>query len=241
MNLFQKRYIKRFVLIFILTVIIIYLAIHNIIDIKNSSEIILTPYKTKKAIDINTTINSIIRHKVDSIVKLQDDSCSKLRATIQTKQVELQPIRNENLYKDDTLLTKTDETATTIDSTTNDTVSTATRSIETVDTTSTSTIDKYAIKRDYIEALIETINKNRTYPKSAKKLKQHGTVVLNFYIDSNGTFNNIKISEDCQYSTLNKSAIKTVESIKAFKPIPKEIDEKKLYIELPIAYNLTEK
>jgi len=94
------------------------------------------------------------------------------------------------------------------------------------------------LENEYLLKLKRLIEKNKTYPKRAKRLKQTGKVYLNFTIAKNGNINNIKIIKNSKYKRLNEAALKIIEEIKTFEPIPTELNKTNWNITVPIQYQI---
>lgn len=105
---------------------------------------------------------------------------------------------------------------------------------ETIVTTAT----KNMIKNDYLLKLRKKIERNKIYPKRAKRLKQEGKVVVSFEIAKNGKIKSVSLKDGCSYRRLNNAAIKLLEKIAMFDPIPNELGKNKWAIEIPINYSI---
>lgn len=94
------------------------------------------------------------------------------------------------------------------------------------------------IKNSYLSKVKRTIEQRKRYPKAAKRLKQEGSVTVRFTILGNGRIKNITLLAGSKYKKLNRAAIKTIERIVSFGPIPKELNEKSMVVTLPIKYEI---
>lgn len=94
------------------------------------------------------------------------------------------------------------------------------------------------IKAAYLMAVREKIERNKYYPRSAKKLRQTGTVELKFTILKDGTIGRIAVVSGCRYGRLNKAAVKTLERIGCFAPLPNVFESDQLTLKVPINYKL---
>ena len=97
---------------------------------------------------------------------------------------------------------------------------------------------KKIIENKYLFRLREKIEKNKVYPKRAKRLKQEGRVLVSFYISKEGYIQNISIKNASSFKRLNKAAINLLNKIKKFEPIPKELEKHNWVIEVPINYSI---
>lgn len=100
------------------------------------------------------------------------------------------------------------------------------------------TVKKNMIENEYLLKLRTEIEKNKIYPKRAKRLKQEGKVIISFEIAKNGEIKSIKLKDGCSYKRLNNAAIKLLEKIAMFDPIPIELEKNKWAIEIPINYSI---
>ena len=95
-----------------------------------------------------------------------------------------------------------------------------------------------SVKNNYLLKLKRLIEKNKKYPKSAKRLKQMGKVYLSFTISKNGDIVNVRISKNSKYKRLNKAALEILSNIKRFEPIPKELKKSTWDITVPVVYKI---
>jgi protein TonB len=91
---------------------------------------------------------------------------------------------------------------------------------------------------DYTNIIKKRIMDNLTYPTSAKEAGFQGTVRLNLHLSYRGEILDAVIKESSGYKILDDSALATAKGVASYPPFPPSIDEKKLWIEIPIAYNL---
>ena len=97
---------------------------------------------------------------------------------------------------------------------------------------------KNRLKNAYLLKLREKIEAYKTYPKRAKRLKQQGQVVVSFEILEDGKITNANIINGSKFKRLNHAAIKLIEKIVRFDPIPKELNKNRWNIEIPINYSI---
>ena len=94
------------------------------------------------------------------------------------------------------------------------------------------------VTRAYLMGLSKEFEKRKDYPATARRLKQEGTVRVQFTVAKDGAISDAVVAKPCPYSSLNESALAAVQSLPKFKPIP-EILEKDIWkMEIPIKYNL---
>ncbi len=97
-------------------------------------------------------------------------------------------------------------------------------------------IDK--IKAAYLMVVRKKIERNKYYPRNAKKLRQTGMVEVRFTILKDGSIKSIEVVSACRHSRLNRAAVKTLEKIGSFKPLPNVFDADELTLKVPINYKL---
>jgi len=95
-----------------------------------------------------------------------------------------------------------------------------------------------SITNEYLSKVKKLIEKNKKYPKSAKRLKQMGKVYLSFTIGKNGEIRNVKISKGSKYKRLNKATLEILSKINKFDPIPKELKKSTWNITVPVVYKI---
>lgn len=96
--------------------------------------------------------------------------------------------------------------------------------------------EKKKIKENYLSKIQEKIEKNKQYPKKARRLQQEGTVVVEFNIHKNGSIHSLYLKTKSSYKRLNKAALLTIQQIIKFEPIPKALNKKTLKITIPISF-----
>ncbi len=94
------------------------------------------------------------------------------------------------------------------------------------------------IKAAYLISVREKIEKNKYYPRSAKKLRQTGKVELKFTILKDGSIKGVEVVSACRYGRLNRAALKTLERIGNFDPLPDAFETEELTLKVPIDYML---
>ncbi len=94
------------------------------------------------------------------------------------------------------------------------------------------------IKAEYLKAVREEIERNKYYPRSARKLHQTGIVEVEFVILKDGTIEKIALHSPCRHKRLNKAALRTLEKIGNFKPLPDVFESGELVLKIPINYKL---
>ena len=98
-------------------------------------------------------------------------------------------------------------------------------------------LNQQQIKEDYIDKHIEKIRQlikdNLYYPRSARRRRIVGDVVVRFNISKNGETFDIKVLSS-SHDILSRAAVKTIENLSGSFPKPKE----NLVLKIPINYKL---
>lgn len=89
----------------------------------------------------------------------------------------------------------------------------------------------------YVQELQAFLEKNKSYPKTALRLRHSGVVQLRLVIAPDGTFSHVEILNPSPFETLNGAALQLVSGLKAFKPLPSDFKGDGEFI-VPIAYRL---
>lgn len=94
------------------------------------------------------------------------------------------------------------------------------------------------IKDNYLLNLRKSIDKNKKYPATSKRLNEEGTSIVSFNVLKSGLFQNIKLTKSSGKRRLDKAAINAVSKTYKFKPFTKEIEEDFLDITIPMRFRL---
>ncbi len=97
-------------------------------------------------------------------------------------------------------------------------------------------IDTSSIRDQYTSQIRRQIRKNLYYPKMAKRMRMQGTVRVAFRVLKNGKITDIRVVNNPK-KLLRKGAIKTLKAV-SLKPIPIELHEEFLDINIPIEFKL---
>lgn len=92
------------------------------------------------------------------------------------------------------------------------------------------------LKNQYFSDLKAHIEQHKHYPMISRRLGQTGRVVVAFTLHEDGTLTNIHLHQSCPFERLNVAALDAVKSVGKFKPIPKEIGDQFLDIQVPMEY-----
>jgi len=94
------------------------------------------------------------------------------------------------------------------------------------------------IENDYLAKVKAIIEKNKVYPKVAKRLHQTGKVVVAFDILKDGKVINIKIVENSKFEKLDSASIELLAKIGFFEAIPNELNRAVWNLTIPIHYQI---
>jgi pilus assembly protein CpaC len=98
-------------------------------------------------------------------------------------------------------------------------------------------VEKPAIT-SYTRRVIKRIQENFVYPSEARKKKLQGLVSLSLQINSTGELIEAKIVQSSGSEILDENAAGIIKRISPFPPFPPDIEERELWINIPIAYKL---
>lgn len=94
------------------------------------------------------------------------------------------------------------------------------------------------IETKYLAKVRATIEKNKIYPKAAKRLNQTGKVNVNFDILKNGEIRNVKVLGKSSFSKLDEASIELLIKISNFDEIPEELKKSVWNVTIPIDYSI---
>jgi TonB family protein len=94
------------------------------------------------------------------------------------------------------------------------------------------------LRERYLYELRLAIDREKKYPLAAKEMQQEGRVEVSFKIAVSGKFEAIQLVGLSPYERLNTAALKLVQGIAEFRPLPEEISGEPLLVKLPIDYVL---
>uniref|UniRef100_UPI0040487827 energy transducer TonB n=1 Tax=Aliarcobacter sp. TaxID=2321116 RepID=UPI0040487827 len=97
---------------------------------------------------------------------------------------------------------------------------------------------KEALENEYLAKIKKTIEKNKTYPKIAKRLNQMGKVDVKFVISKDGKIFDARIVKKSNFERLDSAAIEILTKINNFEPIPDKLNKNSWEITVPIVYQI---
>ncbi|MDN5052620.1 energy transducer TonB [Aliarcobacter butzleri] len=95
-----------------------------------------------------------------------------------------------------------------------------------------------SIEAKYLAKVRATIEKNKIYPKAAKRLNQTGKVNVNFDILKNGEIKNVKVLGKSSFEKLDEASIELLIKISNFDEIPEELKKSVWNVTIPIDYSI---
>ena len=94
------------------------------------------------------------------------------------------------------------------------------------------------LESEYLAKVKNKIEKNKVYPKVAKRLNQTGKVIVSFDILKDGKITNIKIIHKSKFEKLDEASIELLTNIGFFEAIPNELNKTIWNIQIPINYQI---
>ena len=94
------------------------------------------------------------------------------------------------------------------------------------------------LESEYLAKVKNKIEKNKVYPKVAKRLNQTGKVIVSFDILKDGKVTNIKIIDKSKFEKLDEASIELLTNIGFFEAIPNELNKTVWNIQIPINYQI---
>ncbi|WP_151946357.1 TonB family protein [Aliarcobacter butzleri] len=94
------------------------------------------------------------------------------------------------------------------------------------------------IETKYLAKVRATIEKNKIYPKAAKRLNQTGKVNVNFDILKSGEIRNVKVLGKSSFAKLDEASIELLIKISNFDEIPEELKKSVWNVTIPIDYQI---
>ena len=95
------------------------------------------------------------------------------------------------------------------------------------------------IEAAYLSQIRSAIEKNKTYPKVAKRLNQTGKVYITFLVTKDGAIKNCRINKSSNFESLDEASMEILMKIVSFEAIPKELNKDSWEITVPIVYQIS--
>jgi protein TonB len=95
------------------------------------------------------------------------------------------------------------------------------------------------LEQQYKAELRQLIDRQKRYPRSAQRRKQEGKATVSFVVNRNGSIERIRLLQSSGYESLDKAAIRAIESISGRLPIPQEIGRGQWQLKIPLSFKLS--
>ena len=92
------------------------------------------------------------------------------------------------------------------------------------------------MKSEFIAGLYAALEANKIYPKMAKRRKLSGTVHIHFTLHKDGTIKDVYLDESCGHRLLDKAALKLIEALGSYRPVPDTVSLTALDLHIPVKY-----
>ena len=122
---------------------------------------------------------------------------------------------------------------------TNNEVIQNTKPIVDTPTNQTNTAQVENIEAAYLSQIRSAIEKNKTYPKVAKRLNQTGKVYVTFLVTKDGAIKNCRINKSSNFESLDEASMEILMKIVSFEAIPKELNKDSWEITVPTVYQIS--
>lgn len=101
-------------------------------------------------------------------------------------------------------------------------------------------VESILAQQAYASDLIRKIYQKVKYPAGAVKRNHQGSVRVSVMVARDGSVGSINITEESQYNSLNKEALRAITSASPFSPLPSSISDESMEIVVPITFKLAE-
>ncbi|HNS71496.1 MAG TPA: TonB family protein, partial [bacterium] len=92
--------------------------------------------------------------------------------------------------------------------------------------------------RKYIWNIQRKIISSLIYPPSAEEQAVQGEIKLSLHLFSDGTLSGVRVIQSSGHRVLDDTVIDTVKRLSPYEPFPSSMEEKEVWIEVPIVYSL---
>lgn len=100
-------------------------------------------------------------------------------------------------------------------------------------------IDLDGLRREYMGQLNARFQKERVYPRAARRAGIQGTVILEVTIDGKGKISGAKVLESSGHSILDAAALRAVKGVDDLPAPPKDLGWSKRSMRIPFVYRLS--
>ena len=94
------------------------------------------------------------------------------------------------------------------------------------------------ILKGYYRSLNVLMRKERSYPRSARRLGLEGTVLVQMVVNKKGEILDVKVARSSGHDLLDKAAIAQVQNIQRVPKIPHELNRPSMTFQIPFEYRL---
>lgn len=101
-------------------------------------------------------------------------------------------------------------------------------------------VESILAQQEYTSDLIRKIYREVKYPANAVKRNHQGSVRVNLMVARNGAVEGMSLSDESEFASLNKEALRAITAASPFNPLPSSISENNLEIVVPITFKLAE-
>lgn len=102
----------------------------------------------------------------------------------------------------------------------------------------TQPVAEMQIQTHYLAAVVSRIQRNKYYPRKARRRGEEGQVVVSFVIRKDGALEGIAVSVSSGHRRLDEAALKTLRRASPLPPIPDALRRDRWAISVPIAFSL---
>lgn len=99
-------------------------------------------------------------------------------------------------------------------------------------------VESILAQQDYTSQIIGMIYKSVSYPNSAVKRNQQGSVRAEVIINRDGSVSKMTIIEESNFKLLNQAVLSAIKKAAPFPPLPNELKMKQLELVVPVAFKL---
>lgn len=99
-------------------------------------------------------------------------------------------------------------------------------------------VESILAQQDYTSQIIGMIYKSVSYPSSAVKRNQQGSVRAEVVINRDGSVSKMTIIEESNFKLLNQAVLSAIKKAAPFPPLPNELKMEQLELVVPVAFKL---
>ncbi len=85
---------------------------------------------------------------------------------------------------------------------------------------------------------MSAIHRKKFYPRPARRDRDQGEVVVAFVIQKSGSLENIRVTRSSGFESLDQAALKTLQRLNPFRPLPEELNKQQWALAVPISFTL---